>query len=122
MTKKARQSLDTTLANDFVFRPSETVEPETPIDEVSAAPIDPPSRKSRQAKPEAAQVSPTSTPIRSALMDKLMTPEKEATVRITVDLPKSMHKSLSILAATTGKKKADIIRTLLMEVLPADKA
>ena len=55
-------------------------------------------------------------------MDKLMTPEKEATVRITVDLPKSMHKSLSILAATTGKKKADIIRTLLMEVLPADES
>jgi hypothetical protein len=120
MTKKARQSLDTTLANDFVFRPSETVEPETPIDEVSAAPIDPPSPK--PSKPETAQVSPTSTPIRSALMDKLMTPEKEATVRITVDLPKSMHKSLSILAATTGKKKADIIRTLLLEVLSADEA
>jgi hypothetical protein len=119
MTKKARQSLDTTLANDFVFGASETVEPETPIDEMSAAPLDPPSRKS---KPEMPQVLPTSIPIRSALMDKLMTPDKEATVRITVDLPKSMHKSLSILAATTGKKKADIIRTLLMEVLPADEA
>jgi 6-phosphogluconolactonase/glucosamine-6-phosphate isomerase/deaminase len=122
MTKKARQSLDTTLAktfdeimaDTFVFGDTETVESETAIN--------PPTRKSRQAKPEMPQVSPASTPIRSALMDKLMTPEKEATVRITVDLPKSMHKSLSILAATTGKKKADIIRTLLLEVLPADEA
>jgi hypothetical protein len=93
MMKKARQSLDTTLAGDVVL--GATATPQTPT---------------------------TSTPLRSALMDKLITPEKEATVRITVDLPKSMHKSLSILAATTGRKKADIIRTLLIEVLPADNA
>jgi hypothetical protein len=120
MTKKARQSLDTTLANDFVYGATEMAGPETAISEVSVAPIYPPSPEPSQ--PETAQVSSSSTPIRSALMDKLMTPEKEATVRITVDLPKSMHKSLSILAATTGKKKADIIRTLLLEVLPADEA
>ena len=40
-------------------------------------------------------------------------PSKETTVRLTVDLAESMHRKLSILAARTGKKKAEIIRTLL---------
>ncbi len=38
---------------------------------------------------------------------------KETTVRLTVDLAESMHRKLSILAARTGKKKAEIVRTLL---------
>lgn len=55
------------------------------------------------------------------LMSRLMeTPEKEATVRITVDLPKSMHQKLSMLSARTGKKKAEIVRMLLDNVLDTD--
>jgi hypothetical protein len=55
------------------------------------------------------------------LMSRLMaTPEKEATVRITVDLPKSMHQKLSMLSARTGKKKAEIVRMLLDDVLNDD--
>ena len=42
-----------------------------------------------------------------------MEAEKEPTVRLTVDLPQSMHRKLSILCAQTGKKKADIVRVLL---------
>lgn len=42
---------------------------------------------------------------------------KELTVRFTVDLTESMHRKLSILAARTGKKKADIVRMLLDEAL-----
>ncbi len=42
---------------------------------------------------------------------------KEATVRFTVDVPDSMHRKLSILAAKTGRTKADIVRVLLNDVL-----
>ena len=44
-------------------------------------------------------------------------PPKEATIRLTVDLAESMHRKLSILAARTGKKKAEIVRMLLDEAL-----
>jgi hypothetical protein len=57
------------------------------------------------------------TPNKSPLMDKFQTPPKEATVRFTVDLPSSMHRKLSILAARTGKKKAEIVRVLLNAAL-----
>jgi predicted DNA-binding protein len=50
-------------------------------------------------------------------MDRFQTPPKEATIRFTVDLPASMHRRLSILAARTGKKKAEIVRVLLKEAL-----
>jgi len=43
--------------------------------------------------------------------------QKEPTVRFTVDLTETMHRKLSILAARTGKKKAEIVRMLLDEVL-----
>ena len=42
---------------------------------------------------------------------------KEATVRFTVDLPESMHRDLSILAAKRGVSKADIVRLLLDDAL-----
>jgi hypothetical protein len=41
--------------------------------------------------------------------------EKEPTIRITVDLSVPLHMKLSLLAARTGRKKADIIRKLLEE-------
>jgi predicted DNA-binding protein len=51
-------------------------------------------------------------------MDKLQPVEsKEATKRFTVDLPESMHRKLSILSAKTGRSKADIVRTLLEDIL-----
>ena len=42
---------------------------------------------------------------------------KEPTVRITVDLPKSMHRKLSLLSARTDVKKAAIVRMLLADAL-----
>ena len=45
------------------------------------------------------------------------TPPKETTIRFTVDLTESMHRKLSILAARTGRKKAEIVRVLLDEAL-----
>lgn len=56
---------------------------------------------------------------RSSIVSQLLqdAPEKEATVRITVDLPESMHRKLSILCARTRKSKAEVIRVLLADVL-----
>jgi hypothetical protein len=55
---------------------------------------------------------------KSSLMSKLMqSTEKEATVRLTVDLSESMHRKLSILCAKTGRKKAEVVRMLLDEAL-----
>ena len=42
---------------------------------------------------------------------------KEPTIRLTVDLPESMHRKLSVLAAKTSKKKVEIVRFLLDEAL-----
>ncbi|MEG4204403.1 hypothetical protein QUA20_10785 [Microcoleus sp. Pol7_A1] len=40
-------------------------------------------------------------------MSKLQAPDKEATVRFTVDMSESLHRKLSVLAAKTGRKKVD---------------
>jgi hypothetical protein len=52
-----------------------------------------------------------------SLMSKLQAPDKEATVRFTVDMSESLHRKLSVLAAKTGRKKVDIVRMLLEEGL-----
>lgn len=57
------------------------------------------------------------TPKSSDLISKLQEQPKERTVRFTADLPESIHKKLSILAAQTGKKKVEIVRMLLIEAL-----
>ena len=47
-------------------------------------------------------------------MSKLQAPDKEATVRFTVDMSETLHHKLSMLAAKTGRKKvnqsADVVR------------
>jgi len=40
-------------------------------------------------------------------MSKLQAPDKEPTVRFTVDMSASLHRKLSMLAAKTGRKKVD---------------
>ena len=40
-------------------------------------------------------------------MSKLQVPDKEATVRFTVDMSESLHRKLSVLAAKTGRQKVD---------------
>ncbi len=54
---------------------------------------------------------------KSNLLSQQQAPTKEPTVRITVDLAESMHRKLSLLAAQTGRKKAEIVRFLLDEAL-----
>jgi hypothetical protein len=105
--KKSRKPLDNALAQQFIYGEKQHGTAREPASEET--PSEPP--------PE--QPSPTQekTPNESPLMNKFQTPPKEATVRLTVDLPASMHRKLSILAARTGKKKAEIVRVLLDEVL-----
>lgn len=77
------------------------------------------SDKESVATPEQLAGMTEKQPLQSPLIDKFQTPPKEATVRFTVDLPQSMHRKLSIVAAKTGQKKADIVRMLLDEAFKA---
>ena len=43
----------------------------------------------------------------SSLTHRLQAPDKEATVRFTVDMSEFLHRKLSMLAAKTGRKKVD---------------
>lgn len=117
MRKKPRKSLEDSLAQEFVYGGN----------------ANQPGNKKEQAASETAQVLPpkssepveppievapsTPKPKESLLMTIFQTSPKEATIRFTVDLPESMHRKLSILAAKTGKKKAEIVRLLLEETL-----
>ncbi len=105
--KKPRKPLDDSLAAEFVYS---TAEPNPNPVEPQMPPV--------AANPTQAQ-APVNPPIRSRVMDKLMSApvQKEPTIRFTVDLTETMHRKLSILAARTGKKKAEIVRMLLDEAL-----
>ena len=115
MTKK-RKSLDDSLASEFVFggdkpqtgaAPTPDIEPE-PEEEVTAeaeTPTTPMPEKPKKQKKE------------SSLMQKLQLEAKEPTKRFTIDLRESVHRKLSILAAKTGRSKADIVRMLLDDAL-----
>ena len=83
--------------------------PPTP-DVVSPAPTAP---ESKASAPEPIPVQSKE----SSLMSKLQAPDKEATVRFTVDMSESLHRKLSMLAARTGRKKVDIVRMLLEDGL-----
>jgi len=121
-TKKPRKSLDDALANEFVFgsTPPETEQPQ--VDNVAET-ISAPTTDSLSgvSLPEASAIIPTITPSpqpKSSIMSQLQqVPPKEATVRLTVDLTESMHRKLSMMAARTGRKKAEIVRLLLDEAL-----
>jgi hypothetical protein len=123
--KKSRKSLDDALARQFIYgekqhgtvqesapeqTPSE-LSPEQPSSSNSESVV---SRTTAGAPLGATEKTPNELP---PLMHKFHSPPKEATVRFTVDLPASMHRKLSILAARTGKKKAEIVRVLLDEAL-----
>jgi len=101
-TKKPRRPLSNSdpVAAGFVY--GEPEQPPPPPEKVQ------PSELPANPKPKE----------KSSLMSKLMqSTEKEATVRLTVDLSESMHRKLSILCARTGRKKAEVVRMLLDEAL-----
>jgi predicted DNA-binding protein len=53
---------------------------------------------------------------KSATSNKARSTEQETTVRFTVDLPQSLHRKFSILAAKQGRDKAVIVREWLEEI------
>jgi len=129
-TKKPRKSLGDALANNFVYGDKAAIPAAEPIVEqvepivktvgtvVDSAEqtlhgrVEPPVKALETSAP----ISPQPT---TSLMSRLMqnTPEKEPTVRLTVDLPQSTHKKLSILCANTGMKKVEVVRMLLNDAL-----
>jgi type IV secretory pathway VirB10-like protein len=118
---------------EFVFGTKEAPSP-TPPELVSPAatpaalltpeaalPATPPEAALPVATPPQPEVlAPEQVSIQSkepSLMSKLQAPDKEATVRFTVDMSESLHRKLSMLAARTGRKKVDIVRMLLEDGL-----
>lgn len=100
---KPRKRLGDSLANEFVFGDQAEPQPENKANTSS---------ENKQPKSKTAKANPSKD-----IMSKLSLPEKEATIRLTVDLSESMHRKLSLLAARTGRKKVDIVRMLLDEAL-----
>lgn len=130
MNTKKRKPLGSAM-EEFVFGTKEAGSP-TPPELVSPAPTPTASLTPEAALPKPAEVALPATPPQPAvsapepvsiqskepsLMSKLQAPDKEATVRFTVDMSETLHRKLSMLAAKTGRKKVDIVRMLLEEGL-----
>ncbi|MCC5662003.1 CopG family transcriptional regulator [Nostoc sp. XA010] len=131
MSTKKRKPLNDALAHEFVygesalregFPPQATVNPEGTSSNQETAN----SETQSDTQPTLEQqpvlpISPISTstpqPAKFNLMSELQQPSKEPTVRLTVDLPQSTHRKLSVLAAKTSRKKVEIVRLLLDEAL-----
>jgi len=127
MSTKKRKPLGSAM-EEFVFGTNEAASPAPELVSPAATPTasltpevalpatPPPEAALPMAKPPQPPVSaPDPVPIQSkepSLMSKLQAPDKEATVRFTVDMSESLHRKLSILAAKTGRKKVDIVRML----------
>ena len=95
--KQTRKPLSDALAQEFVYG-----ENSTPA--VTPKPI------------EISEPQPIPQP-ETTFMDRLQVQPKEGTKRFTGDLPESTHRKLSMLAARTGRTKAEIVRLLLDEAL-----
>lgn len=114
-TKRNRKSLDDALAQQFIYGEQQE-SPENLAPEPVVSPAPPESSSPKTSKRTITNTT-QKTLNKSRLMEKLTLPPKEATVRFTVDLSESLHQRLSLLAATTGMKKADIVRLLLNDAL-----
>src|SRR4028118_863235 len=106
----------------FVVLPASTatasVTPETALPTVTPPP--PEAALPTVTPPQSPVSAPEPVSIQSkelSLMSKLQVPDKEATVRFTVDMSETLHRKLSMLAANTGRKKVDIVRMLLEDGL-----
>jgi hypothetical protein len=125
MTKK-RKPLDSAMSA-FVFGEAEAERtPQTPTVAPPAASAtrevatSPAPQTPTVAPPVPEILAPESLPLQSkesSLTHRLQAPDKEATVRFTVDMSESLHRKLSMLAARTGRKKVDIVRMLLEDGL-----
>lgn len=104
--KQTRKPLSDALAQDFVYgeNSAPAVTPKLETIELETVELSEP------------KTQPTPQP-ETTFMDRLQVQPKEGTKRFTVDLPESTHRKLSMLAARTGRTKAEIVRLLLDEAL-----
>jgi hypothetical protein len=124
-TKKTRKSLGDALANNFVYGDKAPIPVAEPVEERIEPIVETVQTVADSTEPIVAAVAiavaskPISPQPTTSLISRLMqnTPEKEVTVRLTVDLPKSTHTKLSILCAQNGLKKAEVVRMLLDDAL-----
>jgi len=132
MSTKKRKPLGSAM-EEFVFGSQEAASPTppeivssaptpTPITPEAALPATPPQEAALPVAttPQPEVSAPETVSIQSkepSLMSKLQAPDKEATVRFTVDMSETLHRKLSMLAAKTGRKKVDIVRMLLEDGL-----
>ena len=95
------------------------------LDDVfAAAQSKPPAKKEKSKTPKTeSKDTPESNPqtqsdseILADILAPTDTPERS--IRFTADLPESLHKRLTMAAATSGKRKVDIVRAILDAVLP----
>jgi hypothetical protein len=114
MTTKKRKPLDDALAREFVYgsQSQETASSETQSEIQPILEQEPVPQSILPIPPISAP-----QPVKFNLMSQLQQPSKEPTIRLTVDLPESMHRKLSMLAAKTSRKKVEIVRLLLDEAL-----
>jgi len=118
--KQTRKPLSDALAKEFVYgggegrgARDEKVSPAVTPEAIATVEISEP-----EPTPEPTPVTAQPTPEQpSTFMDKLQFQPKEGTKRFTVDLAESTHRKLSMLAARTGRTKAEIVRLLLDEAL-----
>lgn len=107
--RKSRKSLDDSLASEFVYG---TPQPKNePIEEIPPVEVEP----AKKLKPTSKSKPQKKGSVMSQLLESAT--EREATIRLTVDMPQSLHTKLSMLCARTGRKKADVVRLLLNEAL-----
>ena len=123
MNTKKRKPLDSVL-EEFVFGTKEAAPIPAQLEVVSPAPTPTASLTPEAGLPALTAPEPTAPaepiPVQSkesSLTHRLQAPDKEATVRFTVDMSESLHRKLSMLAARTGRKKVDIVRMLLEDGL-----
>ncbi|MEO1509998.1 MAG: hypothetical protein AAFU84_20355 [Cyanobacteria bacterium J06633_23] len=74
-----------------------------------------PKAKSKDTPESKSQTQPDSEILADILAP---TDAPERNIRFTADLPESLHRRLTMAAATSGKRKVDIVRAILDAVLP----
>ncbi|HEY9769814.1 MAG TPA: hypothetical protein V6C71_15195 [Coleofasciculaceae cyanobacterium] len=117
MTKK-RKPLDNSLASAFVFGRDKPQTGAAPVPDIKPEPEEVFTAELESIPTAPMPENPGSKPNKeSSLMEKLQLEAKEGTKRFTIDLRESVHRKLSILAAKTGRTKADIVRMLLDDAL-----
>ncbi|MGL5879200.1 MAG: CopG family transcriptional regulator [Xenococcaceae cyanobacterium] len=117
--KKPRKTFTDSLAKSFVYGESSPT-PQHNSDITNSTPqMANDAIATEQTKTQRADAARSESKDRKkSIVEKLMmTTEREATVRLTVDLPESMHRQLSYLAVKSGKKKAEIVRALIDDLL-----